>query len=269
MKTIRQIIASFRANRLTPKAQSQTLPKTTAPFQPTSAPMASPGASVNCERVLPETILVSQPTVPDGESAASQIVQPESEIAFWSEQFAYAVENSAGWLVHASIGLKLARENLTYNDWRKVALQIGGTRSKCNAGEQFMRIANHPYLSDPQNYKNMPLNFSVLYQLSFLEAAELEEGVNRNQIGPATSIHQARRLVRAHNLKQSPNITRPPFNLEKELANIRRCVVKVQAKIPRARRGRLADLLEDLALEMRTNCQNNGPAVAPKSKEIE
>ena len=86
--------------------------------------------------------------------------------------------------------------------------------------EMFMLIARCPVLADPKNFSNLPVSWSVLHALSKVLPEALTAAIANGQIGPETTLKQARALASEHRgqtaIPSGPK-TPKPFDEEEHL----------------------------------------------------
>ena len=116
-----------------------------------------------------------------------------AEVEHWRSQIQAAWQKSVESTVEVGRLVKQAKKELgaSYKDLEATLPFSASTATN------FVKIAEHPVLSDPENWKNLPNALNTLYYLSMIDEARLVACLGSGQITPELTVARAKALAKA------------------------------------------------------------------------
>jgi hypothetical protein len=204
---------------------------------------------------LKETVLV-----PETGQAASQYLTSN-----WVEEIRRLwAQGATSTLALARIVCQ-ARMTLAYGEWTRLWSQPGLMPFSKRKAEMLVAISEGMGLIDAQTLAHLPRGWSILYYLSKLGQAVVEQLVGLGTIHPALTLQEARALVARHQGQEPPD---PPRKLRQKLRQFERFVAATlsewTAEDRRWTQSRLNSLANKIAIGSPAGA-NAGPPNLPAS----
>jgi len=192
-------------------------------------------------------VMMLLPTVPPTAGPS-----PDPEVDAWAEKINHSVANGIEWLISAGVHLKLAKAALDHGSWESM-FNSGKVTMGLRSAEMLMRIAKHPALAKAKHIAQLPPTLTALYALSGASEEAVTGGIKSGDINPEMTASQAKAFVKAQNPNPAPEKPATSFDADARRTRIQQVVQREVSKWPDDARTQLADLLEQMAKDIRAS----------------
>ena len=120
----------------------------------------------------------------------TEIVASQKELNEWRNRITSAYQKSVASVIEVGKLVKQAKERLGVS----YELLVTELPFSASNAAYFVKIAEHPVLSNPQYHHSLPSAYNTLYYLAGVEEGELIEQIESGQITPNFSLHNSKVL---------------------------------------------------------------------------
>jgi len=220
-------------------------PTTTAitPTPATNPAIATAGVMLAClPSTAPTVVPPAPPTVP----------LPDPDVDKWVALINSAVRKGVVSFINAGIYLNNAKVVLGHDRWLRMfdSLQIAMSE---RTAQMLMRIASHQALANANHVSDLPPTLTALYALSGASEETVTGGIKSGDINPEMTASQAKAFVKAQTPSPAPEKPATSFDADARRTRIQQVVQREASKWPDDARTQLADLLEQMAKDIRAS----------------
>src|SRR2546426_289748 len=176
----------------------------------------------------------------------------------WVEKINGAFGFSVGWIVKAGDYLLRAKAQLGHGQWGSL-FGPGRLKFGLRTAEMLMQIARHRSLRNSKNFSFLPSAWSALHALSKLPAEIVEHAIASGCIHSQMTLQEARQLAKKHQAgtagRQTPSGS-VAFDPGQRLQRVARYLRREAADWPWEHKQRLAEALQQMAVELLTKCHS-------------
>lgn len=177
---------------------------------------------------------------------------PDPEVDKWVALINNSVRNGVVSFINAGIYLNSAKATLGHDRWLRMfeSLQIAISE---RTAQMLMRIASHQALANANHVSDLPPTLTALYALSGASEEIVTGGIKSGDINPEMTASQAKAFVKAQNSSPAPEKPAISFDADARRTRIQKVVQREALKWPDDARTQLADLLEQMAKDIRAS----------------
>lgn len=217
---------------------------TSAPHIHTPTSCANPAVSTAV--LMLSTLPTEQPLVLPPTPAPDPLVDK------WVAVINDAVQQGVTWFINAGIYLINAQKELGSERWQRMLDSCQLAMSE-RIAQMLMRIARNQALASAKHVSELPPTLTALYALSGASEEVVSAGIQSGDINPDMTAKQARAFVRKKTAKPTPPKPTSSFDTAVRRSRVQQAVESEASKWPESARTQLADLLEELARDIRSS----------------